>query len=80
MADRRTSRSRHPLTRYIRGDDDSIVWAPIVFGLAFILGVGLLILGSEWSHERSPPPGRQHSEAPRPVPSPTPTEPRSPGQ
>jgi hypothetical protein len=76
MADRRRSHGRHRLIAYIRGDDDSVAWAPIVFGLALVLGLGLLVLGSVWNAQ----PDRRHSEVMRPAPGPMPAQLPSRGQ
>jgi hypothetical protein len=72
MADRGRHQGRRKLIRSFRGGDDSVAWAPIVFGLALFLGLALLFLGLEWNTRPQPAADGQRSEA---GPGPTPPKP-----
>ena len=80
MANQRDPETRARFDRYIRREDDSIIWAPIVAFLGFAAVLGLVL--ASWDLGTDRPVTGQRSELPNaapaapPAPTPAPVKPQ----
>jgi hypothetical protein len=71
---------RRRATDYIDRGDASVGWAPLALVIAFLVLVGLLIVGTRWAPQSDRVSNSQRSEMPNTVPTapsvPTPAPPK----